>query len=77
MNSIYKEIGSVLKDSGYNDGLSFVTENVTGTIKYISIYTPSILLYSKVESIKKILHSYNVSITSNSNIECITIKVIE
>jgi len=74
---MYKEIKYLLKQNGFDDDISFVTESVSDKIQYISIYYPSILLYSKVESIKKILHSYNVNVYSNVNIECVIIKLIE
>lgn len=77
MNDVYKEIGSILKDSGYEGDMSYATESVTDKMLYISIYCPAILLYSKVESIKKILHSYEVTISSNPNIECIIIKLVK
>ena len=76
MNNTYKQIGHVLESSGL-DGISYGTETVTDTIKYISFFCPAILIYSKIESIKKILTAYSVSISSNTNIEMITIKLIE
>ena len=77
MQDTYNEILSILKESGYSEGLSSVTDSSTGEIKYISIYFPSILLYSKVDAIKKVLYSYDVDVSSNVNIECIVIKIIK
>ena len=76
MDNAYNEIGSILKESGYNEVMSYITDPVTGNILYISLYIPVVLLYSKVESIKKILHSYDIEVSSNPNIECITIKIV-
>ena len=77
MNILYKEIYSILKDSGFGDGMTFANESATDKIMYISMYCPSILMYSKEESIKNILRSYNISVSSNPNIETIIIKVAE
>ena len=75
MNNTYKEMGQLLALSGF-DGISYGTETITNTIMYISMFCPAILIYSKVETIKKLLYSYNVSVTSNSNVEIIIIKII-
>ena len=76
MNDTYKEIGALLNEIGYTE-YSFVTESVTDKILYISLYCPAIILYSKVESVKKVLCSYDVSVSANPNVECILIKIIE